>query len=178
MLWPWQGPKDNQSVPKYRVRLYSLIPTNYKVTLDVFWICPPLFQTRVCPVDAERQVVPSKQQRARQTDPGWRKEEITKLRAKQHSKLPSTSHTSMNYRLRRIRFSAFATCIIKQPSDNADLLGKTGRFPKTLKLCLDVGENKFTQWRKPLRNILQYVLRSVWRRKVYEIDEQWPNRDL
>ena len=22
LLWPWQGPKDNQSVPKYRVRLY------------------------------------------------------------------------------------------------------------------------------------------------------------
>ena len=35
-------------------------------------------------------------------------------------------------------------------------------FQKKLKLCLDVGENKFThQWRKPLRNILQYVLRSV-----------------
>ena len=50
-----------------------------------------------------------------------------------------------------MRFSAFATCIIEQPSDNADLLGKTGRFPKNLKLCLDVGENKFThQWRKPL----------------------------
>ena len=114
-----------------------LLPNTYKLlshnTLDVFWICPPLFQTRVCPVDAERQVVPSKQQRARQTDPGWRKEEIAKPRAKQHSKLPSTSHTSMNYILRRIRFSAFATCIIEKPSDNADLLGKTGRFPKKIK---------------------------------------------
>ena len=89
-------------------------------------------------------MVPSEQQGAWQTDPGWGKEEIAKPRAKQHSKLPSTSHTSMNYILRRVRFSAFATCMIEQPSDNADLVEQTGRFPKILKLCLDVGKNKFT----------------------------------